>query len=249
MTTTSQAICRGCGVSLSVIQRVRGLCDNPECRRKDVSYQTQLKHQALLVSIRQRLPESWRPLPIAVLPHNDLALTKLGSERIEAFRAFLADTVRQARTQSAPAVETSAPTNGITDDQAELPALDAACGLCGGHCCYTGGNSAWLEAATIQRWLGTDIAVSEQRIVDHYLSYLPEFSYEHSCVYHAAQGCSLPRKLRSNVCNQFLCRGLSEMLNGLSAKSEHCVVASVNGSTVKSVALFDALGILQTNRV
>ena len=246
MQAAAKSVCRSCGAALSITQSVRGLCDNPDCRRKDVPYQEQLRRQAIIKTLQQQIPESWRSQPVALLPRNNQVLTPLSEIRTTAFREFLSQTVTQANALSETVVETTASTNGIPDNQADLPVLDAGCALCGGECCQTGGNTAWLEPATIQRLNWLSLAISEQRIVEHYLSYLPQVSYENSCIYHADRGCTLPRKMRSNVCNQFLCRGLSEVWQGLSyASSRQCVAASVIGSSVEEIALVDALGSLQ----
>ena len=246
MQATAKSVCRSCGAALSIAQSIRGLCDDPECRRKDVPYQDQLRRQAIIQTIQQQIPESWRSLPIALLPRNTQSLTPLSQIRIAAFREFLSQTVTQAKALSESAAETSASTNGIPSNQADLPVLDAGCALCGGECCQTGGNTAWLEPATIQRLNWQTQIISEQRIVEHYLSYVPAVSYENSCIYHSERGCTLPRKMRSNVCNQFLCRGLSEVWQGLSSTSSgQCVTASLTGNTVEEIDLVDALGSLQ----
>ena len=246
MKAIAKSVCRSCGTALSITQSIRGLCDDPECRRKDVPYQEQLRRQAIIQTIQQQIPESWRSLPVALLPRNTQSLTPLSQIRIAAFREFLSQTVTQAKALSESAAETTASTNGIPANQADLLVLDAGCALCGGECCQTGGNTAWLEPATIQRLNWQSLAISEQRIIEHYLSYLPHVSYENSCIYHAERGCTLPRKMRSNVCNQFLCRGLSEVWQRLSSTpSGHCVAASVIGNTVEEIALVDALGSLQ----
>jgi hypothetical protein len=44
-----------------------------------------------------------------------------------------------------------------------------------------------------------------------YLSYLPEKTFKESCVYHTETGCSLPRDMRSHVCNDYLCDTLYEL--------------------------------------
>lgn len=246
MQAVAKSVCRGCGAALSITQSVRGLCDNPDCRRKDVPYQEQLRRQAIIKTVKQDVPESWRSQPVALLPRNTQSLTPLNPIRITAFREYLSQTVAQAKALSETAAETTASTNGIPTSQADLPFLDAGCALCGGECCQTGGNTAWLEPATIQRLNWLTLTISEQRIVEHYLSYVPELSYENSCIYHAERGCNLPRKMRSNVCNQFLCRGLSDLWKGLSSTpSGQCVAASINGSSVKEIALVDVLGSLQ----
>lgn len=242
--------CRGCGCELSRLQSVRGICDHPECRRKDVNFQQQQRRQATLRMIRERIPASWPAnAPIALLPRNTNALVPLPDSRTEAFRQHLEQIVAEARALPDPEFvtrEASAPTNGVNARQAGLPALAAACGLCGGHCCATGGDSAWLEPDTIRRLHHPQLPVADTRIIEHYLGYLPDASYANSCVYHAETGCNLPRTLRSNVCNQYVCKGLAEVVQGLEAGDGRCAAATVLGTSPTGIALIDALGVLET---
>ncbi|MCK9605198.1 MAG: hypothetical protein M0R33_01985 [Methylomonas sp.] len=245
--------CRGCGCQLSTIQRIRGICDNPECRRKDVNFQQQQRRQAALQIIRDQIPASWRTsTSVAFLPRNTNRLVPLSETRIEALRQHLEQIITEARALPAPAFEvvkeTSATTNGVDAKQSALPVLDAACGLCGGHCCATGGNSAWLEPNTIRRLQWQRLPVADTRIIEHYLGFVPEVGYENSCIYHAENGCCLPRTMRSNVCNQYLCKGLSEVVQGLEDGDGRCVAATVIGVAPISIALVDALGILETHK-
>jgi hypothetical protein len=245
------ATCRSCGCKLSVLQKVRGLCDDPECRRQDVSYQQQQRRRVTLQSIHEQVPTSWREnAPIVLLPRNTNNLAPLSDFRKQSLRQHLERIVAEARESPdsalAAATETTATTNGVSASQAALPALGVACGLCGGHCCSTGGDSAWLEPGTIRRLQWHRPPVAENRIIEHYLSFVPATSYENSCVYHAEQGCCLPRAIRSNVCNQYLCKGLSEIVQGLENGEGSCIAASVVGVSPADIALIDALGILDT---
>lgn len=242
--------CRGCGCELSKTQSIRGICDNPECRRKDVNFQQQQRRQATLRIIRERMPASWpASAPIALLPRNTNTLVPLADSRTKALRRHLEQIVAEARALPDPEFntrETPATTNGVSAKQAGLPALSSACGLCGGHCCATGGNSAWLEPDTIRRLQYQLLPVADTRIIEHYLSFLPDSSYENSCIYHAENGCSLPRAIRSNVCNQYLCKGLAEVVQGLEEGDGFCVTATVTGVSPTGIALVDALGVLET---
>lgn len=240
--------CRGCGRPLSIVQTVRGLCERADCRRKDVAYQTALRRAATLASVRASLPANWpADRQIALLPRNSQQLVPLANDRISRLRLHLEQITIEAGSCAADAlnIETQASSNGIKPELTALSPLDAACGLCGGHCCHTGGDTAWLEAATIRRLGWQSLGLSDARIVAYYLSFLPASSYENSCIYHAEYGCRLPRKIRSNVCNQYLCRGLAELVSGLSAKPGTCVAATLNGNTVAEIALLDAAGILE----
>ena len=229
------------------------MCDDPACWRKDIAYQTQKRHEWLINEARQQIPEDWpSSLSVALLPRNTRPLAPLPDSRITSHRQHLQNIVKDARVQyqkgDGKLAETDASRNGISDKDAELPVLSAACGLCGGDCCYTGGNTAWLEAATIQRqpWFEHDI--DDQRIVEYYLSYLPHISYQDGCVYQSDRGCTLPRNMRSNVCNQFLCNGLSKVINALNESRGSCVAATTSGSHVLNISLIDALGILDTRK-
>ena len=50
-----------------------------------------------------------------------------------------------------------------------------------------------------------------------YLGYLPPRTIPGSCVHHTRGGCSLPRALRSDVCNSFACAPLKLLQSGLQA--------------------------------
>jgi len=245
------SICRGCGCKLDVLQRVRGLCGDPECDRKDVPYQESKRREWLLATIRQQIPNTWNStLPIALLPRNERLLAPLPETRYETHRSYLLKIVKEARTcyenGGELLAEPSAPVNGISSIDAKLPVLSTACGLCRGECCYTGGNSAWLRPATIQRQQWFRLGVSDKRIVDFYLSYLPVTSFEESCVYQGEYGCTLPRTLRANICNQFLCKELGNLVSVLSEnEGTSCIAAAINNNSVECMATVDALGVLE----
>ena len=46
---------------------------------------------------------------------------------------------------------------------------------------------------------------------------LPAASYQESCVFHASTGCTLPREMRSAVCNTFYCHALEQQRARLSS--------------------------------
>jgi hypothetical protein len=254
MKPAAASTCRGCGTKLTILQGVRGLCGDPECRRKDVAYQEERRHLHILTQIRESIPKAWHPdAAPAILPRNQQLLIPLGSERVKAHRQYLEQIVQEAAelrdADGMMVPETSATTNGISPIEAEFPVLGAACGLCGGYCCNTGGNTAWLEPATIFRLLRQAPPVAEDGIVENYLKYLPAISYENSCIYHAENGCSLPKNIRSNVCNQYLCRGLGELARAVSSAPYRCVATTMAGNRVDEMALMDARGILDKLKV
>ena len=238
--------CRACGCGLTVHQQVRGICNNPECRRKDVGFQMAKRRAAVLREIERLVPKDWpQKWPIVPLPSNEHRLIPADSDRRERHRQYLLKIVRQARENKdeGDEAETQAPTNDIAPGE-ELPVFGYACRLCGGECCSTGGDTAWLESATIRRVLSTKALgiksnLDDREIVEAYLAYFPQSSFENSCIYHAAGGCTLPRKIRSNVCNQYLCIGLSELVSAWRECRNPFVVAKISGMQIKHIALIN----------
>ena len=51
--------------------------------------------------------------------------------------------------------------------------------------------------------------MSPDAVLALYLSHLPDASMAGSCIHHTRQGCSLPREMRSQTCNQFRCGPLA----------------------------------------
>lgn len=101
--------------------------------------------------------------------------------------------------------------------QPELPArLRAiaadACAACGGHCCSRGAEHAYLDETTIGRIAAAHPLLTPPRIARLYRDHLPATSFAGSCVFHAAQGCTLPRELRADLCNSFYCNPLKRFI-------------------------------------
>jgi hypothetical protein len=87
----------------------------------------------------------------------------------------------------------------------------AACASCRGLCCKHGEPHAFIRPATLRRYLKVHPAETPERALETYLSYIPAESTAGSCIYHGRQGCTLPRALRSDVCNRFICDDLERL--------------------------------------
>ncbi|NBO91585.1 MAG: hypothetical protein EBV06_04620 [Planctomycetia bacterium] len=88
--------------------------------------------------------------------------------------------------------------------------LRQACSMCGGNCCSTAKDHAYLNAGTVWRVMQDDPHFTAQDFVAAYLSALPSESWEGSCLFHGPAGCSLPRRLRSDTCNVHYCPPLAK---------------------------------------
>jgi hypothetical protein len=92
------------------------------------------------------------------------------------------------------------------------PLVRAACAACRGGCCESGADHAYLYPDHFRRLLRKHPGKSKEEFLREYLSRLPAASTQGSCIYHSEAGCTLPRELRSNLCNTFRCGDLEELL-------------------------------------
>jgi hypothetical protein len=91
------------------------------------------------------------------------------------------------------------------------------CGVCGGGCCLSGGEKAYLTPATMRRVMAANPGLSPGELRAIYLDRLPERTIPRSCVHHTRGGCSLPRSVRADVCNTFACAPLKLLQQELDA--------------------------------
>ena len=121
--------------------------------------------------------------------------------------------------------------------------LGQACATCRGHCCLTGGDHAYLDSRDIRRYWSTRPSATAASITRAYLAALPRRSYTGSCVFHGISGCTLPRPMRAEICNSFLCDGAQAMRTELEKGGARrgFAVASANGELLRAT-LFDADG-------
>ena len=202
------------------------------------------------------------PLPVVLLPANTRATTTLPAAAREAFLLRLRGTIRQAFTS--PVRDNGAPMSAeaesarqaaqwaLPESLPDLPAmLGASCGTCRGECCTAGGTHGFLHADSITRVrahltdeLGEgDGAVTPASLEALYASHLPARHYSGSCVYHTTAGCALPRALRSNLCNRYVCGGLAQLTRALlHAEVPVAYVASADSVHLRRVARVSAQG-------
>jgi hypothetical protein len=83
------------------------------------------------------------------------------------------------------------------------------CGMCKGGCCAAGGNAAYITSATIKRAKKRQPGLSDEDLVQAYLSRLSSQTITNSCINQTTTGCVLPTEMRSNTCNGFHCDTLS----------------------------------------
>jgi hypothetical protein len=122
--------------------------------------------------------------------------------------------------------------------------LSLACATCRGYCCRLGGEHAFLDTTTLQRYMSAHPQLAADQVVGAFLAKLPEKGYRNSCVFHAGDGCTLPRAMRSDICNSFYCNGLRNFrtqLDGAEAPQAFAVAAS--DGQLRRATIFDHRGI------
>jgi hypothetical protein len=146
----------------------------------------------------------WRDIE---LPGFDRPLRAVGKNRRRIFAAFLEDlidNVSRPRTRTADKMKARPEATTFAD----------ACRVCGGHCCSKGGNDAYLDENAIAQAWARHPRLSRRGLMQLYLDAIPDKAFADSCLFHAKDGCSLPRSLRAPVSEAYLCGPLERLMKG-----------------------------------
>jgi len=168
--------------------------------------------------------------PLVAVPALHARTAPLSARRRAAFQAHLDAMFAAAIADETPQASGAAE-RAITAplDLRERRAAATACATCRGHCCRTGGTSAWIVPDTIRRVRRT-VESAPEALRSAYLRDLPTRSYAGSCVYHTARGCALTPALRSSTCHAYLCDGAQALVTLARARAIPAVrVAATDG--------------------
>jgi hypothetical protein len=173
---------------------------------------------------------------IAVVPYQNCPLTPQAPAVRRRFETFLETLIAKAfSTDPGPP-----PAERPEADQG--PAMDAACMLCKGKCCISGAeNHAHLAPEDVQRYRRRNPDATREKIRDAYLEHLPETSTLTGCVFQAATGCTLPRGLRSDTCNGFVCRGQNRLKEAFAAGATSAVLIAAPFDRAVAVATWTSV--------
>ncbi len=252
--------CRFCAVPLTPHQAVRGICAAPGCETRLVqeaarqvfqrSWQDYVERQRLgieaaatqVASAVRQLGESPEGIAFGVVPFQDRPVTELPKDRRAAFAGHLDAIVAEAFAAGEPPQPDLNRRTVAEED--ESPLAGATCATCQGKCCFLGGaNMAFLNAETIQLYRWRHPGATPGEIRAHYLSKLPDRSAEHSCVYHGARGCTLPRQVRADICNRYHCNPQTDLLRRFRAMgATSAVIVGNDDDAGPAVGVFDSAG-------
>jgi hypothetical protein len=139
------------------------------------------------------------------LPGFDRPLRAVGAKRREIFAAFLEQLIAEVSRPRAKA-------EGNPNQKPEATTFADACAACRGHCCSKGGNDAYLDENAIAQAWARHPRLSKRALMQRYLDAIPKKAFADSCIFHAANGCSLPRSLRAPISEAYLCGPLVRLV-------------------------------------
>jgi hypothetical protein len=202
------------------------LVERPRQRRLELDDRARRFRAAAAAHAGVDAPETF---PVGLVPRLRPRLTRLPDRRRRALAAHLTTLAREAaalRARGTPPDRASTP----VPPRAELAAvLGHACGRCRGFCCMTAGDLAYLQVGTLHRWLDAHPDRDANAAVAAYLAYLGPRTVHRSCPFHRADGCSLPRDMRADICNSYICDGLTRISDAAPAAGPvHAFVATMN---------------------
>ncbi len=108
----------------------------------------------------------------------------------------------------ARADRTKVPKTATPLDDASLMAV---CRTCLGTCCQWGEDHAYLTRVVLTRVKAEQRIATEASLLEAYLDRVPKLARQGSCIFHGSEGCALPRSMRSETCNRFVCYPLKQL--------------------------------------
>ncbi len=192
-----------------------------------------------------------RTLPVIMLPANTRDTEALPRVSREQFMSGLHRTIARVyempvrdNTGDMSEQESAARSDAVPDTS---PVLGASCATCRGECCTAGGTHAFLRDDSLVRvraqFAEDGMSLTQSELAERYARYLPVRHYRGSCVFHTTSACALPRSMRSNLCNRYVCGGLTQLTRALDATgAQSAYVAAADSSHLRRIARVSAGG-------
>lgn len=183
--------------------------------------------------------------PVALVPRHRARVRPTAPRRHARFEARLRALIAFVRSHDADADERTL-AHPAPLDAVATAVVAATCSACRGACCANGGDHAFLRTRTLREVMARHPLLDDEAVVALYRSWLPERAMAGGCVYQGAHGCTLPRDLRSSICNAYLCgglqRALADVVPGETAGVyvAHRVGAAVVGGQLRALPVLSA---------
>lgn len=186
-------------------------------RKKELS-----ENQHIFHSVLDTLPQNLRrALHVVSIPTGLSTPHSLSEDRLATYKAHLEAVIAKVYSGETSEVVVNPENMDIeraeastveTNENASLKAMrEQLCGICKGGCCARGANHAYISDVTIKRVRETQPDLSAEELLDEYTSRAIDQPVEESCINQTQTGCGLPRRLRSDVCNDFFCPDLRKL--------------------------------------
>jgi hypothetical protein len=170
------------------------------------------------------------------VPLNTKPLAPTPPERVRRIREHVVRTLRSLR-RIKPEEQYVSPLRPEPQGFAGTLAR-AACTLCAGYCCKGGGEHAYIDERDLARVRQAHPELGARAVVRLFIESVPFESHAGSCVFHGPQGCTLPRSLRSDVCNSYFCGALRDCIASANSASRVVIRAcDAEGTTRVAPAL------------
>jgi len=181
-----------------------------------------LENKSILQSVLETpLGDLKRPAHVVYVPTGLSKMHRLSEERIEIYKAHLTTIIEEVYSGETSeesvildklAAERTAASPERSQDNPYLNAVrEQLCGICKGGCCSIGGDKAFIFNYTIARVRDMLGDPSPEDLLELYMSHVSDQTVEGACINQTKTGCSLPRNLRSDICNTYFCPALSKL--------------------------------------
>ena len=233
-------LCCICGGTLTSLEAASGrACSSLDCLSKQAIRRKALEAKAfeakcddLALSFAQ---EQDRPNHIpARVPFLDRPIRKIPAADKQVFRRNLREALRETVRRAARSTPNLIPDH----DEPSSLVLNASCIACRGHCCRQGAGHAFLKPENLPSLLNRRPRDRPAVVYRDYIRRIPDSSFENSCVYHGDEGCALPRRMRTEVCNSYECEGRLRLKDNLSeAPDSASLVVAMAGTSIKAAVI------------
>lgn len=187
------------------------------------------------------------PIPVAVVPANTRQTEPVPTATRDIFLNRMRETLdaitaAEARVMTgAEAASGGMNRSGPPRTDAMVAILGRSCATCRGECCTAGGNHAFLRRDSMERIRREQTSLDDAALLATYDAHIAERHYRGSCLFHATTGCTLPRTLRSDLCNRYVCGGLTQLTTALEATGgTTAFVGAADSVHLRRLALVDA---------
>lgn len=228
-------VCRHCRAPLDDLERRRGdICSRAPCRRAADLDRQAARREADVVQ-RRRANAVDAGARLVWLQDHDTSLVRLTAGERQAHEAHLHHLVDGSAAPVAPLSEAAG------------ESVPGVCAFCRGRCCRLGARlHAFVSRPMLERWADARPGATLREAADAYASRLPDRHVRDSCVYHGRSGCELPREMRAEICNRFVCEGLVDAARQLDTGARSLVVAMAAGGRVTRAAEVDGDAVRRT---